>query len=204
MTLGEKIKEARRNAGMTQETLAEHLMVSRPAISKWEADKGMPDIENLKSLSRILGVSLDYLLDDGTPLDLSCLREPIDLAAYPKGLKKSRKDRLMHDRFPGATIHTLIAERIRSKKDKVHDAIAFWVFGAPIPDVSQGVYQFQLIGTEFYLVESEGHQDFVAVSDEFIESHRLATPVSTKRGGYLYYGDYRYLFCGPIKIKEKK
>ena len=49
MTIGEKIKEARIGIGLSQEELAEKLNVSRSAIAKWEADKGVPDIENLKS-----------------------------------------------------------------------------------------------------------------------------------------------------------
>ena len=63
MTFGEKLKSARKSAGLTQEQLAEKLLVSRQAITKWEADKGLPDIENLRRLSMLLGVSIDYLLD---------------------------------------------------------------------------------------------------------------------------------------------
>lgn len=65
MTLGEKIKEARKEAGLSQEQLAEKMSVSRSAIAKWETDKGIPDVNNLKVMSQLLGVSIDYLLDDG-------------------------------------------------------------------------------------------------------------------------------------------
>lgn len=47
MTLGEKIREARRRCGFSQEQLAEKLSVSRSAIAKWETDKGLPDVGNL-------------------------------------------------------------------------------------------------------------------------------------------------------------
>ena len=63
LTLGEKIKDARKAAGCTQEELAGYLGVSRQAITKWESDKGLPDIENIKLISKALGVSIDYLLD---------------------------------------------------------------------------------------------------------------------------------------------
>lgn len=69
MTLGEKLKSARKSASLTQGQLAEKLLVSRQAIAKWEAGRGMPDVENLKSLSRLLGVSIDRLLDHGEHLD---------------------------------------------------------------------------------------------------------------------------------------
>lgn len=64
MTLGGKIREARKRCGLSQEQLAEKLCVSRSAIAKWETDKGLPDVGNLKILSRLLNVSVDHLLDD--------------------------------------------------------------------------------------------------------------------------------------------
>ena len=69
MTLGEKIKEARKEHGLSQEQFAEKLCVSRSAVAKWETDKGTPDIENLKAISSLLNVSIDYLLDDGEKHD---------------------------------------------------------------------------------------------------------------------------------------
>lgn len=69
MTLGEKIKEARKQAGLSQEQLSEKLGVSRSAVAKWETDNGIPDVDNLKVLSKLLTVSVDYLLDDGEVLN---------------------------------------------------------------------------------------------------------------------------------------
>ena len=59
MTLGEKIKYARKCHGLSQEQLANKLCISRSAIAKWETDKGIPDVENLKMLSRLLHVSVN-------------------------------------------------------------------------------------------------------------------------------------------------
>lgn len=64
MTLGEKIKLLRTEKGMTQESFAEKLNVSRSAIAKWESDNGIPEISNLKLVSQIFGISLDELLDN--------------------------------------------------------------------------------------------------------------------------------------------
>ena len=80
MTLGEKLKEARKQAGLSQEQLSGKLGVSRSAVAKWETDKGIPDVDNLKVLSQLLGVSIDYLLDDGEDLDKSVIKESIDLS----------------------------------------------------------------------------------------------------------------------------
>ena len=94
MTFGEKLKQARQNAKMSQEELAAKVFVSRSAIAKWETNRGMPDLENLKAISFALNVSIDYLLDDGSTLDLSVIREAIDISQYGKGRKKAIKDRL--------------------------------------------------------------------------------------------------------------
>ena len=64
MTLGEKIKEARKQCGLSQEQLAEKLAVSRSAVAKWETDKGSPDIANLIAISDEFGLSLDELIKD--------------------------------------------------------------------------------------------------------------------------------------------
>ena len=64
MTLGEKIREARRKCGLSQEQLAEKMSVSRSAIAKWETDKGIPDISNLIAISDEFGISLDELIKD--------------------------------------------------------------------------------------------------------------------------------------------
>lgn len=87
-TLGEKLKLARKSMGLTQEQLALKLAISRQAITKWESDKGLPDIENLWLVSKLLNVSIDYLLDDGNVLDISVIKDEIDLAQYGKGRKK--------------------------------------------------------------------------------------------------------------------
>lgn len=62
MTLGERIKEYRTNNRMSQEDLAEKMNVSRQAITKWESDKGVPDIDNLIQLSRIMNITIDELV----------------------------------------------------------------------------------------------------------------------------------------------
>ena len=64
MMLGEKIHQLRKGRGMSQEELAGQLTVSRQAISKWELGESIPDTENVVQLSRIFGVSTDFLLND--------------------------------------------------------------------------------------------------------------------------------------------
>lgn len=64
--ISEKISGLRRQAGWSQEELAERLDVSRQAVSKWESGASQPDIGRVVALSRLFGVSTDYLLtEDG-------------------------------------------------------------------------------------------------------------------------------------------
>ena len=64
MNFGEKLKLLRIKNELSQEKLAEKLNVSRQAITKWENQNGMPDIENLKSIARIFDVTIDSLIYD--------------------------------------------------------------------------------------------------------------------------------------------
>ena len=64
MTFSEKKSALRKQKGWSQEELAEKLMVTRQAVSKWESAQSMPDLDKLVQLSEALGVSTDYLLKD--------------------------------------------------------------------------------------------------------------------------------------------
>ena len=64
MILADKIINLRKKAGWSQEDLAEKLGVSRQSVSKWEGAQSVPDMDKVLRLSRIFGVSTDYLLKD--------------------------------------------------------------------------------------------------------------------------------------------
>ena len=62
MTMGRRIAEQRKRIGLSQEALGEKMGVSRQAISKWEADGAVPEIDKLIALSKLYGVSVGWLL----------------------------------------------------------------------------------------------------------------------------------------------
>lgn len=64
MIFADKLIQLRKKAGWSQEELADQLQVSRQAVSKWEGAQSMPDLEKLLCLSKMFGVSTDYLLKD--------------------------------------------------------------------------------------------------------------------------------------------
>ena len=62
--LSERLLRLRKQNGLTQMELAERLNISRQAISRWEVGLAVPSTENLKMLSELYGVRIDYLLVD--------------------------------------------------------------------------------------------------------------------------------------------
>ena len=97
MKLGEKLQQLRKQSGLSQEQLAAQLTVSRQAVSKWELDETVPDTENVVQLSRLFGVSCDYLLRDevderGAPLPAPQTEEQAAPAA-PGGASAAPGDR---------------------------------------------------------------------------------------------------------------
>lgn len=68
MEIKKKLKDARANAGLTQEQVAEKIMVSRQTISNWENGKSLPDIISIINLSDLYQISLDELLKGDTKM----------------------------------------------------------------------------------------------------------------------------------------
>ena len=64
MKISEKIVHLRKLNGLSQEDLAEKLQVSRQAISRWEMGTAKPDANNILQISKLFGVTTDYLLND--------------------------------------------------------------------------------------------------------------------------------------------
>ena len=64
MTLVEQIKHYRKQAGLSQEKMAEKIGVSRQAITKWENGTGTPDIANLMAIAELFQISVDDLLSN--------------------------------------------------------------------------------------------------------------------------------------------
>ena len=191
MTLGEKIKEARKQCGLSQEQLAEKLAVSRSAVAKWETDKGIPDVENLKALAQLLNVSVDYLLDDGEVIDEVAMREPYNLSDYGKGIKKKKKDRVIREKFPDAEIHTLLGKLKLTKSEKVIDNLLGFFTDAPF-GTPELINNFKNMDKEFYLVEKDGKQFLVTITDEFVETRQLAKRITAEK---FEIGNWKFTKC---------
>ena len=73
---GEKVKKLREEKGMTQQTMAEKLYVTRQAVSRWECGARYPDLLMAKKIGQILDVSIDELVS-GEELKKDVEKEPI-------------------------------------------------------------------------------------------------------------------------------
>lgn len=85
MTLGQRLKEARKNKGLTQTELGRLLGLSDATINRYEKDLRSPDPRTLKKLAGLLEISVDYLLNHE--------QQEIDelSQSWPEGVKALRR-----------------------------------------------------------------------------------------------------------------
>lgn len=188
MTFGEKLKNARKEASLSQEQLAEKMSVSRSAIAKWETDKGMPDVNNLKAIAQLLNVSVDYLLDDGEKLSFNEIKESINLTDYEvTGKCRDVKDAVCVAKNSDAdAIYALIRNKKMTKLEWVID----FVVQPGVVDLLDQTKEY----AGFYLVEKGVKQYLVKVTNEFIVTNELADKVDPRKfaaGNYKYKKAYQ-------------
>ncbi|AWN18555.1 helix-turn-helix domain-containing protein [Streptococcus sobrinus] len=76
MEIGKRLKQARINAGLTQEEVSKKLFITRQTVSRWEQEKNLPNIYVLKDLSQLYKVEVAYFL-----LDTSQVKKQINFYA---------------------------------------------------------------------------------------------------------------------------
>lgn len=135
--LSEKIRELRRQSGLSQEELADKLNVSRQAVSKWETDAAVPTADKLVELADFFGVSLDFLLreqiteTDNRALDAVSQKHTTDAA--PK--KRPSKRKICGIFLMGAAVFTvivLIILKLTGSDGNITDSAGFTLNGMGI------------------------------------------------------------------------
>ena len=193
ISLGEKIRKARLEAELTQEELSKLLMVSRAAVAKWETNRCLPDIENMKFIASALNMSVDYLLDDNNSVDFSITKKPINIDKYGfdgrlSSFKKSKiKDQIVLDEYPDSKISMLtVVKAYNSSYEKIVDNFVGWfstlLGGLPL----FGIYDFSkavstLGADQYYLVDKKDKQYFVLITDEYIISRIMGVVFNSKK-----------------------
>lgn len=135
MTIGSRIAQKRKEHNWSQEALGELLGVSRQAIYKWESDAALPEIEKLLALSKLFGVSVDWLLgaekqaapqekeqevppqEELTEEQLHMVEEIVSryLAAQPKPKKRRRWLSVL-----AAVVLLIVGVRLFGRLDQMH------------------------------------------------------------------------------------
>lgn len=137
MKFSEKLKEIRKNEGLSQEQLAEKIGVSRQAITKWETGKGLPDVENMIIIAEIFKTTLDELLRDSvtgqeqkTPVytsetiyDIDCEKHfDVNIGNAATIILSSGTDEKLHIRLSSETLEnldTMFKIKLDEKKNKL-------------------------------------------------------------------------------------
>lgn len=133
-TIGEIIKELRKQRKITQEELAELIGVTPQAISKWERDVGYPDITQIVPLSKVFGVSTDELLgvdfgDDEKQIEeyiFSSYKSVVIDGGFDKAIEILRE---AQSKFPRSYLikirlaDTLISSNSKNKDKAVYDEV---------------------------------------------------------------------------------
>ena len=196
MNVGEKIKALRQQNGLSQEGLANKLSVSRQAITKWETNRGLPDIENLKCLSKLFNVSLDYLVTEGNDELSAQINEKINLEEYNaiKHSYKCTEDCIVLHKFPQALkIFPLVQEKRLNRLEKIFEWLFMPFFGA-----------FDIIDKlnnrrKSYLIDNNGQNLLVTVTKDIMETSVLPYTVIDKQ---FVHENYKYTILDVEGVSE--
>ena len=176
MTLGQKLKEIRKRFGLSQESLAEIMNVSRQAITKWESDEGLPDVSNLQELSKVFNLTVDYLLDNDNSLPALSMKKELDKDKYEmtgKGYKQILKDYY--------TEPWVIYELLRSEnKGKLASIVSDWIIGAGAMETVDVLNDT----TPYYLIKKDGLKLLVNIHDYILEVIELPENTNDKKFVY--------------------
>lgn len=91
MELKEKLVALRKEKGLTQLAVAEKLDVSRQAISRWESGIALPSTDNLRSLSALYGVPIDYLLNNDARREVNQVQTDMNCGEQATPQKKNKR-----------------------------------------------------------------------------------------------------------------
>lgn len=189
MTLGQKLKEIRKRFGLSQEQLALIMNVSRQAITKWENDVGLPDVTNLQELSKVFGITVDYLLNDENNLPALSMRKELDKEKYKN--KMTMYFEVLKEYYPEPyEIYVLT----RHKKLNFIELILDTFIAPEIGSVSTADSFSDL--SPYYLVKKDNLKLLVNIKNYVLEVVEL--PSNTNNQKFIY-GKNKFINCGKLK-----
>lgn len=114
MTMGEKIREARKAKGYTQKQLAQLINVKNTSVSNWESDLNKPDADTITKLCNTLDVSANYLLGWVHEAEDDFISD--ELLLTPRAIRKLRELSLIHSRKKPLTLVDIVSRMITHYK----------------------------------------------------------------------------------------
>lgn len=192
MTFGQKLKEIRKRFGLSQEQLAEIMNVSRQTITKWENDNGLPDISNLQELSKVFGVTIDYLLDNDNQLPALKMKKKLDKAKYKNRLNMNLQ--VLKDYFPKPYEIYVLS---RFKKFNVLESAI---------DTFSEIYPLSLADSfsdlsSYYLIKKEGLKFLVNIKNYMLEVIELPFDINEKK---FVYGKNIFINTARLDLEKVK
>ena len=180
MKLSEKLKEYRNIFDLSQEELAEKLNVSRQVITKWESDRGMPEISNLKALASLFDVSVDFLLDDERIVEYPIIKENYKLDKNNYSNRYDFAVSYLKERYSESSIYAL-TQLENGERNIVTKIFKFLTIG--ISDISYISQWFSDLAI-WFVVENNRKKLLVKVTKEFIETRELSNLIDTNKFTY--------------------
>lgn len=188
MTLGQKLKEMRKRLGLSQEQLAEIMNVSRQAITKWENDGGLPDVNNLRELSKIFGVTVDCLLSDDNQIPALSMRKVLDKDKYKN--KISSYSEILKEYYPEPyEIYNLMRRKKMTKLEWVLDFFAWGIY--------DGIDAMSNL-SPYYLAKKDNLKLLIHIKDWVLEVVELPSNTNNKKFSY---GGNKFINMGRLNIK---
>ena len=189
MTLGEKIKDLRKAASITQEELAEKIGVSRQAVTKWESDVGMPDVENLKTIATLFNITVDELLDYKKEIlgDI-ILEEKYSLDGIKReGKARCKEEQYIINKFAQATAVYSLSRKKKWSGIK-------WLFYIA-PDLSPEMEDFLENGINIFCLVEEKDKQYIVIMHKgamkVIQLKSLFTDKKLEVNGFIYTKNYK-------------
>ncbi len=193
MTLGQKLKQIRNRFGLSQEQLADIINVSRQAITKWENDNGLPDISNLQEISKVFGITIDYLLDDKNSLPALSLRIELDKEKYKN--KLTMYDSVLKEYYQEQYEIYILS---RTPKLNFVETLIDTFIAPEIGPVSTANELSDL--SPYYLVKKNNLKLLVNIKNYVLEVIELPNDTNEKK---FTCGKNKFINCGRLKNVDK-
>lgn len=121
MSLDERLKEARKNAGLSQKEVSERTGIAKSTLSEYESGKTTPTMNALYKIMNVIGVSADFLFQDDVENHETILTEKeSELIGYSRRLSENNQEKLL--KYAIGLLYTQDDERILERAAQTEES----------------------------------------------------------------------------------